>query len=289
MTDAILFNGFITPDENWSKLPHQLIDALPLIDSEGECKVILYILRHTWGYRDTEKKITIDEFCNGRKRKDGSRIDGGTGMSVNAVRLGLKKAVVHGFIIHEQDKSDLARIRNYFKLRMSEDDFRGSDSDRLESESNTHESESDSRSEKETIRKKPAERKKQGRAKAARRQPSDPPPDYFPKDVQGLANIFMRQFPGLQCKTMSEYNFWIYGNNKSMPPQQGLKQMANLGCTVEDMLKATQLAKKANLTISYPSSIWTTIQQVRLKRNGRNPTPANAESGYDPAFDQAVN
>ena len=76
--------GFAEPEQNWSKLPHQLIEALPLIETIGEMKVILYVLRHTWGYHDDEKKITLDEFCNGRKRRDGSRLDGGTGLDSTA-------------------------------------------------------------------------------------------------------------------------------------------------------------------------------------------------------------
>ena len=72
------FNGFEEPRQNWSKLPHQFIDAMPDFETVGEMKVVLYILRHTWGYHDTEKRITLEEFANGRKLRDGSRIDEGT-------------------------------------------------------------------------------------------------------------------------------------------------------------------------------------------------------------------
>jgi len=34
---------------------------------------VLYILRHTWGFQDTSKRITSDEFEHGRKRIDGTR------------------------------------------------------------------------------------------------------------------------------------------------------------------------------------------------------------------------
>jgi len=43
-----MFPGFTEPTENWSKLPHSLIGALPDIRTVAELKVILYILRHTW-------------------------------------------------------------------------------------------------------------------------------------------------------------------------------------------------------------------------------------------------
>lgn len=110
------FEGFNPPIENWSKLPHQLINALHIIETEAELKVILYILRHTWGYHDEEKKITIDEFCNGRKRRNGSRLDKGTGLSSNSVKDGIKRAIKHGFIEVDEDTTDKARIKKYYRL-----------------------------------------------------------------------------------------------------------------------------------------------------------------------------
>jgi hypothetical protein len=110
------FNGFVPPTQNWSKLPHQLIDALHLIETEAEIKVILYILRHTWGYHDEEKKITMDEFCNGRKRQNGTRIDNGTGLTKNAVKDGINRAIEHGFIDAWVDASDAGRIKKYYRL-----------------------------------------------------------------------------------------------------------------------------------------------------------------------------
>lgn len=110
------FNGWQEPKENWSKLPHEFIDVLNTVETIGELKVILYILRHTWGYHDDEKKITLDEFENGRKRRDGSRLDGGTGLSRPTVLSGLSKAEAHGFINIETDTSDKARVKKFYSL-----------------------------------------------------------------------------------------------------------------------------------------------------------------------------
>ena len=110
------FVGFGAPTQNWSKLPHELINELSNIDSVSELKVILYILRHTWGYHDTEKRITNDEFCNGRKRGDGTRIDNGCGLSPKSVRAGIANAVEHGYITVEIDSRDLARQKHYYAI-----------------------------------------------------------------------------------------------------------------------------------------------------------------------------
>jgi len=122
MTDLIAdFNGFDTPQENWSKLPHALIDLLPLFPGGTELKVVLYILRHTWGYQeyDDAKKITMDEFMRGRKRRDGSRIDSGVGMSEPAIRKALSDAEAHGLIVIEIDDHDKARIEKHYCIRKS--------------------------------------------------------------------------------------------------------------------------------------------------------------------------
>lgn len=114
------FGGFDKPRANYSKLPHEFVDAFPIMRSQAEIKVVLYILRHTWGYHDGEKKITVDEFCNGRKRKDGTRIDNGTGLSKPSVLSGIKSAIEHGFITVEVDDSDKARVKKYYALRGKE-------------------------------------------------------------------------------------------------------------------------------------------------------------------------
>lgn len=146
-----MFTGFSEPKENWSKLPHEFINALPIISSESELKVILYILRHTWGYGDGEKRITLDEFSNGRKRKNGTRIDRGTGQSINAIRDGLKRAEEHGFIKSEKDESDKARIKTCYWLAMSTSGGGVSEVDSHPPEVARRQSKVDTRSEKETL------------------------------------------------------------------------------------------------------------------------------------------
>jgi hypothetical protein len=116
------FQGFDIPHENWSKLPHVLIDLLPVFSGKGELGVVLYILRHTWGYQEfgSAKKITLDEFMKGRKRRDGTRIDNGVGMTKSTIITALKKAQANGFITVETDDSDAARQKKYYSLRLAE-------------------------------------------------------------------------------------------------------------------------------------------------------------------------
>ena len=114
------FPGFQPPTENWSKLPHELIDQMAGMNA-AELKTVLYILRHTWGYGDAIKQISVEEFCNGRQRADGSRIDNGCGLSPNSVRSGLDAAVKRGLVDVLVDDSDAARIRKFYAIRMARD------------------------------------------------------------------------------------------------------------------------------------------------------------------------
>jgi len=155
------FQGFKQPEQNYSKLPHEFIDLLPEIDSLAELKVVLYVLRHTWGFSeyDKPKKMTLDELQNGRKRRDGSRMDGGTGLSVNSIKSGAEKAVERGILTVEVDETDAARIEKWYCLNMSDEskfDTRLSNLDTRLSKVDSLPSKVDNRTEKETI-----ERKKQ--------------------------------------------------------------------------------------------------------------------------------
>jgi hypothetical protein len=119
MTDD-LFTGFDEPKENWCKLPFVIIENLSRFTSKAEICVVLYILRHTWGYKDytNSKTITVDEFQYGRKRKDGTRIDSGTGLSEPSIRSGLKAAEANGFIEIATDDSDKGRVVKSYRLAM---------------------------------------------------------------------------------------------------------------------------------------------------------------------------
>ena len=117
------FKGFVEPTDNWFKVPNRYIIMLHGMKA-SEAKVVLYILRHTWGFNefDKPKRITLDEFSNGRKRKDRTRMDNGTGLSSTSVRKGLKAAEEHGYISITVDDFDKARIKKSYMFITKPDD-----------------------------------------------------------------------------------------------------------------------------------------------------------------------
>ena len=119
-SDPHQFSGFPTPKQNWFKMPNEWIDLCADINSLAEIKVVQYVMRHTWGHQEygIKKRISVDEFMNGRQRSGDGRMDKGTGLSKPSVIAGIKSAVKRGFLIEEVDASDKARVKKYYSLRM---------------------------------------------------------------------------------------------------------------------------------------------------------------------------
>jgi len=117
------FEGFTPPVDDYFRMPNEWINICAKMDSLSELKIIQYVLRHTWGYQGFSgaRKITIDEFMYGRKRKDGSRIDDGTGLSKQSVITAVGLAIQHGYLTCDTDKKDLARQKKYYQLAMKSD------------------------------------------------------------------------------------------------------------------------------------------------------------------------
>jgi hypothetical protein len=115
------FEGFPPPTKNFFGMPNEMINVIAHIDNLAELKVLIYIVRHTWGYQEygITKAITVEEFMHGRKRQDGTRMDEGTGLkSDRSVKDGLKAAIDHGFLLYDRDDTDLARIKKSYALKM---------------------------------------------------------------------------------------------------------------------------------------------------------------------------
>ncbi len=131
MADEV-FAGFRVPkEERWFKVPNEWTDITSVITSLAELKVIEYVMRHTWGYGeyDEYKHITVEEFVNGRMRRNGTRIDKGTGLSEFGVKDGLKRAIKHEYLVYTVDKRDRGRIKKFYALKRSDWEYNEDDDD----------------------------------------------------------------------------------------------------------------------------------------------------------------
>jgi hypothetical protein len=145
--NVISFAGFKPPEANYFKVPNMFWDIEDLTIHERF--VLLYILRHTWGYQEfgIYKAITIDEFQNGRKTSDGKRMDKGCGVSRGAISQALTALASKGYILIETNTNDLARVKKSYMLNMAKDSVHQMNA---EFTTRTQSSSSGNRTEKET-------------------------------------------------------------------------------------------------------------------------------------------
>ena len=72
------FSGFIAPQ--YTPIPDSVFDELAHILSGGEYKVLMYILRRTFGFKKNSDSISYSQMLNGIVSKDGRRMDYGAGI-----------------------------------------------------------------------------------------------------------------------------------------------------------------------------------------------------------------
>ena len=103
------FRGFSSP--RTTPTPDEFYDrVLAEIDNLAELKVVLYVIRHTFGWGKLIDRISLSQFVHGVTRRGmireggGSKLveiplDRGTGLSEPSVREGLRRAIRHGYLV----------------------------------------------------------------------------------------------------------------------------------------------------------------------------------------------
>lgn len=83
-------------------------------------KVLLYIFRRTFGFKKDSDNISLNQMLNGIHRKDGTRLDGGVGLSKSTLLRALKSLKSKNIIISERrqnvvDGDQATNYRPYIK------------------------------------------------------------------------------------------------------------------------------------------------------------------------------
>jgi predicted transcriptional regulator len=82
------FQGFANPTT--TPTPDLLFDHIMQDLNESELKVLLYIIRRTYGFKKNTDDISINQLVDGIKTKDGKVLDRGTGLSKSTVKRALQ-------------------------------------------------------------------------------------------------------------------------------------------------------------------------------------------------------
>ncbi len=97
------FRGYAGP--NYTQVPDELFDEqLPDL-SGAELKVLLYIMRRTFGFKRESDNISISQMLNGLSTRSGRQLDRGVGLSKKTLLLAIRSLEEQGIIMTERRRS----------------------------------------------------------------------------------------------------------------------------------------------------------------------------------------
>jgi len=96
-TSTWQFMGFQSP--TYTQTPDEVFDWLMARLSGAEVKVLLYIIRRTFGFKKNADAISIEQICSGIVTKSGKRLDMGTGLGRTAVTDALRSLKEKNIIV----------------------------------------------------------------------------------------------------------------------------------------------------------------------------------------------
>jgi hypothetical protein len=102
--DFATFAGYAIP--NTTQIPDEFIDKQMAFLSGAEVKVMLYVFRRTLGFKRHADNISLNQLLSGITKRDGTRLDYGTGLSKSTLLGAIKSLVERKLIIVEQRQSD---------------------------------------------------------------------------------------------------------------------------------------------------------------------------------------
>jgi len=98
------FIGFYSP--KYTQVPDDLFDELMSELSGSELKVLLYVIRRTFGFKKDSDNISLSQMVGGITKKDGSVLDKGTGLHKDSVIKAVKSLVFKGILLKNRKNSD---------------------------------------------------------------------------------------------------------------------------------------------------------------------------------------
>jgi hypothetical protein len=104
MPENTTFPGFGSP--NYTQVPDELFDQLMPDLSGAELKVLLYIIRRTFGFKKQSDPISFNQFISGIKGKDGKILDRGCGIKNATTLSSALKSLEEKGIITSQKTAD---------------------------------------------------------------------------------------------------------------------------------------------------------------------------------------
>lgn len=107
-------SDFLKP--NSTQVPNIIIDKLMYRLPDAEFRVVIYICRRTYGFQRESDQISFSQFIDGIVKRDGTRLDGGCGLSRQSVSKALNSLTEMKLIIKEENARG-----NIYKINLDVD------------------------------------------------------------------------------------------------------------------------------------------------------------------------
>ena len=91
--------------QNTTPIPNVVLDEWLAFLSPAETKVVFYVARRTRGWGRDWDRISLKQMMNGIVRRDGSRLDKGTGLGETACRRAVRSLLSRGVLRREETAS----------------------------------------------------------------------------------------------------------------------------------------------------------------------------------------
>lgn len=100
---AYQFGGFRGP--KYTPVPDEVFDVLLAEVSGNQLKVLMYIIRRTFGFKRDSDNISISQMLHGITTKQGKKLDRGVGLSKPTLLQALRDLTTMGIIIPTRRQS----------------------------------------------------------------------------------------------------------------------------------------------------------------------------------------
>jgi phage replication O-like protein O len=91
---------------NSTQIPDVILDQWMAALSGAELKVVLYVARRTFGFGKESDNISLNQIASGIKKRDGTVLDRGTGLSVSSVARAVKTLEEQKILIRQVNLND---------------------------------------------------------------------------------------------------------------------------------------------------------------------------------------
>ena len=89
----------------YTQVPDEVFDEVMPHLSGAELKVLLYVIRRTFGFKKDADNISLAQICKGIRTREGEVLDHGTGLSLSSVQIAIKGLIDKHCVISKRNRS----------------------------------------------------------------------------------------------------------------------------------------------------------------------------------------